>query len=47
MTPDWSQSDPAAVLQSKPYFYILKYSSSDALPAPEFFFKLIKVISDM
>ncbi len=36
MTPDRSHNDPAAVLQS--YFYVPKYNSSDALPAPEILF---------
>ncbi len=49
MTPDRSHSDTVRLVANKvrveggksafnPYFYVPKYPSSDALPAPEIFF---------
>ncbi len=51
MTPDRSQSDTVRRVANKvrveggfalfnPYFYVPKYRSSDALPAPEIFFSV-------
>ncbi len=41
MTPDRSHSDTVGRVANKvrvnPYFYVLKYRSSDALPAPDIF----------